>query len=132
LVPDGRESVPFGDGLVDDGVAGVAANVERRIRARNGPLLKKAAQQCDEGSMLWSQFSAIFANFWRKNCVFLKNQSYDNIFSKFAFVSSQKRQFFAKYFVENIFKIITSVPDYAKFRDIFKSWAQFLLPKVAQ
>jgi hypothetical protein len=36
-----------------------------------------------------------------------------NFFSKFSFVLSQKRQFFAKKFGENImYKIITSVPDH--------------------
>jgi hypothetical protein len=31
-------------------------------------------------------------------------------FAQFSFVLSQKRQFFADFFGENIFKIITSVP----------------------
>jgi hypothetical protein len=60
--------------------------------------------------MLWSQFSAIFSNFRRKNGVFLKYQCYGQIIFKFGFVSSQKRQFLAKLFCKNIFKIITSVP----------------------
>jgi hypothetical protein len=42
-------------------------------------------------------------------CVFL-NQCYDQIIFKFGFVLSQKRNFFAKFFGENILKIITSVP----------------------
>jgi hypothetical protein len=56
----------------------------------------------NQGSMSWSQFSAIFANFLRKNGVFLKNQRYDQNFAKFTFVLSQKRQFFANFFGENI------------------------------
>jgi hypothetical protein len=49
--------------------------------------------------------SAIFANFLRKNLAFfLKNQSYDQLFSKFSFVLSQKGGFFANFFCENIFK----------------------------
>jgi hypothetical protein len=32
------------------------------------------------------------------------------MFAKFSFVLSQKRQFFAEFFGENISKIITSVP----------------------
>jgi hypothetical protein len=61
--------------------------------------------------MLWSQFSAIFDNFQPKKIgVFLKNQCYDQIFAQYSFVWSQKRQFFANCFDENIFKIITSVP----------------------
>jgi hypothetical protein len=35
----------------------------------------------DLGSMLWSQFSAIFDNFRRKNWRFLKNQCYGQIFA---------------------------------------------------
>jgi hypothetical protein len=31
-----------------------------------------AGKQCDQCSMLWWQFSAIFDNFWRKNWLFLK------------------------------------------------------------
>jgi hypothetical protein len=46
------------------------------------------------GSMLWSQFSASFANFDEKIGVFLKNQCYDHCFSKFSFVLSQKRRYF--------------------------------------
>jgi hypothetical protein len=42
-------------------------------------------------------------------------------FSQFAFVSSQKRHFFGKYFGENIFKIITSVPGRAVGRRGFLS-----------
>jgi hypothetical protein len=34
-----------------------------------------------QGSMLWSQFSVIFDNFWRKNGIFLNNQCYDKIFA---------------------------------------------------
>jgi hypothetical protein len=33
------------------------------------------------GSMLWSQFSAIFTNFWQKIGVFHKNQCYDQNFA---------------------------------------------------
>jgi hypothetical protein len=36
----------------------------------------------NQGSMLWAQFSAIFDNFGRKNCFFLKKQCYDQIFVK--------------------------------------------------
>jgi hypothetical protein len=49
-------------------------------------------------------------NFGEKIGVFLKNQCYDQMFAKFSFVLSQKRQFFAEFFGENISKIITSVP----------------------
>jgi hypothetical protein len=48
--------------------------------------------------MLWSQFSTIFG----KNGVFLKNQRQDQNFAYFSFVLSQKRQFFAEFFGENI------------------------------
>jgi hypothetical protein len=42
--------------------------------------------------------------------VFLKNQCYDRIFEKTSISLSKKRQFFDKFFGENILKIITSVP----------------------
>jgi hypothetical protein len=66
----------------------------------------------------FSQFSA------KKIGVFLKYQCYDQLFSKFSFVLSQKtpiflQNFFAKFFGENIFKVITSVP--ACFGKIFKT-----------
>jgi hypothetical protein len=61
--------------------------------------------------MLWSQFSAIFDNFWQIIAVFLKKQCYDQNFAKFSFILSQKRPFFAEFFCEKNFKIITSVPD---------------------
>jgi hypothetical protein len=62
------------------------------------------------GSMLWSQFTAIFDNFWLKIGVFLKNQCYDQNFAKFGFVLSQKTPIFPRFFGEKFFKIITSVP----------------------
>jgi hypothetical protein len=47
-----------------------------------------------QGSMLWSQFSAIFPNFRRKNWRFFSKTNVMIIFSNFSFVLSQKRQFF--------------------------------------
>jgi hypothetical protein len=44
------------------------------------------------------------------NGVFLKCQCYDQFFSKVSFVLSKNASFFPKYFGENIFKIISSVP----------------------
>jgi hypothetical protein len=46
----------------------------------------------------------------KKLAFFLNNQRYDQLFSKFSFVLSQKLQFFANFFAEKILKIITSVP----------------------
>jgi hypothetical protein len=62
--------------------------------------------------MLWLQFSAIFDNFRRKKCVFLKNQCYDQFFQNLALFWAKNVNFFAKIFGENILKIITSVPGY--------------------
>jgi hypothetical protein len=62
------------------------------------------------GPMLWSHFFCHFFQFLAKKLAFFKYQCYDQLFSKFSFVLSQKRQFFAKFFGENIFKIITSIP----------------------
>jgi hypothetical protein len=50
------------------------------------------------GSMLWAQFSAIFANFQRKNWHFLKSQCYNHFFCKIAFCLSQKSKFFRRIF----------------------------------
>jgi hypothetical protein len=51
-----------------------------------------------------------FSQFSAKIGVFLKYQCYDQLFSEFIFVLSQKRQFFAKFFGKNILKIKTSGP----------------------
>jgi hypothetical protein len=54
--------------------------------------------------MLWSQFSAIFANFRGKNGIFLKNQCYDHILHNLALFWVKNANFFAEFFGENIFK----------------------------
>jgi hypothetical protein len=53
------------------------------------------------------QFLPIFGE---KNGVFLKNQCYDQIFENWALFWVKNANFFAKFFGENISKIITSVP----------------------
>jgi hypothetical protein len=61
--------------------------------------------------MLWSQFSAIFANFRRK--IWRSSQKpmlWSHFFPKLTVVWAKNAKFFAKFFGENIFKIITSVP----------------------
>jgi hypothetical protein len=61
--------------------------------------------------MSWSQFSAIFVKFLRKNGIFLKKQCFDQIFAKkLAVVWAKNADIFDKFFGENIFKIITSFP----------------------
>jgi hypothetical protein len=59
--------------------------------------------------MLWSQFSAIFANFRQKIGVFIQTNLW-SFFQKLAVVWAKNANIFAKFFGENIFKIITSVP----------------------
>jgi hypothetical protein len=75
--------------------------------------------------MLWSQFLAIFG----KNIgVFLKNQCYDQFFSKTSISLSKNANIFAKYFGKNIFKIITLVPGFIKngLKEIMpSSWGRF-------
>jgi hypothetical protein len=44
-----------------------------------------------------------FCQFSAKNGGFLKNECYDQLFSKFSFVLSQKRQFFAEFFRRKYF-----------------------------
>jgi hypothetical protein len=51
-----------------------------------------------------------FRPFSARNGVILKNRSYDQIFALFSFVLNQKRQFFGRFFGENISRIKTSVP----------------------
>jgi hypothetical protein len=48
------------------------------------------------GSMLWSQFSAIFDNFGRKIGVFLKNQCHDHNFLRFSTIFGEKIGVFLK------------------------------------
>jgi hypothetical protein len=48
----------------------------------------------------------------KKIGVFLKNQCYDHFFQKLAVVWAKTANIFAKFFGENIFKIITPVPVY--------------------
>jgi hypothetical protein len=63
------------------------------------------------GSMLWSQFSAIFANFRRKIWRFSqKPMLWSQFFQKITVVWAKNAKIFAKFFGENILKIITSVP----------------------
>jgi hypothetical protein len=59
---------------------------------------------------VFCDFCKFLPIFGEKIGVFLKYQCYDQLFSKFSYVLSQKRHFFAKFFGENIIKIITSVP----------------------
>jgi hypothetical protein len=61
--------------------------------------------------MLWSQFSAIFANFWQKIGVFLKNECYDANFLNISCVLNLQGRIFRHFFGENIWKIITSVSE---------------------
>jgi hypothetical protein len=71
--------------------------------------------------MLWSQFSAIFANFQRKIGVFLKDQGYvHNFLQNLAVVWAKNANIFAKFFGEKVFKIITSVPGHPG-KDLRKS-----------
>jgi hypothetical protein len=66
--------------------------------------IKQAIFLVNQGSMLWSQFSAIFANFRRKNWRFSQKAMLWSIFSKFSFVLSQKRQYFRRFFWRKYFK----------------------------
>jgi hypothetical protein len=76
--------------------------------------------------MLWSQFSAIFPNFRQKIGVFLKYQCYDQLFSKFSFVLSQKRQF-CKNFRRKYFKNHNIGPWSPWLRETDREWPDQLL-----
>jgi hypothetical protein len=47
--------------------------------------------------MLWSQFSAIFDHFGRKNSFFIKTQCCDNLFCIILFCFESKTQFLANF-----------------------------------
>jgi hypothetical protein len=61
--------------------------------------------------MLWSPFSAIFANFLAKIGVFLKNLCYDQSFVETSGNLTQNANFLAIFLRRNILKVITPVPD---------------------
>jgi hypothetical protein len=72
--------------------------------------------------MLWSQFSAIFANFWRKNWRFSrKPMSWSNFVHNLALFWVKNANFFG----ENIQKIVTLVPGVGRrnFWTNSRSWA---------
>jgi hypothetical protein len=74
--------------------------------------------------MLWSQFSAIFANFLRKNRRFSQ---------KLAAAWAKNANIFARFFGENILKIITSVPGPLKIVifnvGMYKLYSRYILEK---
>jgi hypothetical protein len=60
---------------------------------------------------------AIFVNFRRKKAFFLKTNDMITLLQKLVVVLAKSADVFAKFFVENIFKIITSAP--AHFSQLF-------------
>jgi hypothetical protein len=67
--------------------------------------------------MLWSQFSAIFNQYSaHKLAFFSKTNDMFKFLQKLAVVWTKNANIFAKFFGENILKIITSDPDRASFR----------------
>jgi hypothetical protein len=77
-------------------------------------LLPSGAVAVIQGSMFWPQFSAIFSTFRQKTGLFPKTNVMLKILQKPAVHSFSKNHLFAKFFGENIFKIITSVPGLQK------------------
>jgi hypothetical protein len=71
--------------------------------------------------MLWSQFSAILANFSAKELAlfFTKTNVMIKFLQKLAVARAKNANIFAKFFGENIFKIVTSVPVYLCRRNFF-------------
>jgi hypothetical protein len=99
-------------GFIDMNVAVDQTGHEDAVTGVDHPRNVQACKQGDQGSMLWSQFSAIFSNFRQKIGVFLKNQCYDqNFCNNLALLWVKNANFSQFFFGENIFKIITSVPD---------------------
>jgi hypothetical protein len=60
----------------------------------------------------------VFSQFSAKIGVFLKYQCYDKLFSKFSFVLSQKRQFFAEFFWRKYFKNHNIGPRIEPYKDL--------------
>jgi hypothetical protein len=73
---------------------------------RNGIMnkIKKIGGSLTRGRCYDHNFLRFLTIFGEKIGVFLKNQCYDQLFSKFSFVLCQKRHFFADFFGENISK----------------------------
>jgi hypothetical protein len=75
-------------GLVDAGVARLLGRVQALVKAQ------AAEQTVARGRCYDHNFLRFFPIFSEKIGVLLKYQCYDQLFSKFSFVLSQKRQFF--------------------------------------
>jgi hypothetical protein len=78
----------------------------------NAGVVNRSRRIGSRGRCYDHNFLRIWTIFGEKIDVFLKNQCYDQFFSKFSFVLSQKTPMFSLNFSAKIFlKIITSVPD---------------------
>jgi hypothetical protein len=74
-------------------------------------MARLSATKTFQGSMLWSQFSAIFANFRRINWRFSQKPIlWSQFLQKLAVVWAKNANIFAKFFVENILKNHNIVP----------------------
>jgi hypothetical protein len=80
------------------------------------PMKRRVLSSVTRGRCYDHDFLQFLTIFGDKIGVFLKTNVMINFIQNLALFSVKKRQFFAKFFGENIFKIITSVPDWAIFR----------------
>jgi hypothetical protein len=94
---------------------------DRHLVARGNDLwlLSRMAAFWSRGRCYDHNFRRFYIIFGEQIAVFLKNQCYDQLLKYFSFVLGQKRQFFRRFFCENILKIITSVPE----RLLFGYWS---------
>jgi hypothetical protein len=76
--------------------------------------------------MLWSQFSAVFAYFGRKNWRFSQKPMLRWFFTKSRSSLSKKRHFFIKNFGENILKIKTSPPVFKMALSVSRTFMGYL------
>jgi hypothetical protein len=76
------------------------------MSTKEAPKICAKSEHCFHGSMLWSHFPAIFANFLRTNWRFYKKKlCYDPNFAKLAVFSLQKNaKFSPNFFGESIWK----------------------------
>jgi hypothetical protein len=77
--------------------------LKKVLTVNNGQKAQKTHSHKDQGSMLWSQFSAIFDNFRRKNWrLSQKPMLWLKFLQKLAAVWAKNANIFAKFFAENI------------------------------
>jgi hypothetical protein len=104
--------------VLQNNTKSIAHKPSPKPRPGSGRTWAQSRGRCYDHNFL--RFLTIFCE---KNGFFLKNQCYDQFFQNLALFWVKNANIFADFFGENIFKIITSVPDITSskfdFRDLF-------------